>query len=202
MKTKRPRFQRVKPDERRKHLIEASIACLAEGGIHGFTVDAICEKAGTSRGLIAHHFGSKDALLAAVYAEVYGRLLQNLDNAKPGAASLNSLIETVFSGAILSRKYLNVWLALWGEIAVNPALRAEHRKHYALYREKIACSLSVIARSRGSTVNSYDVATMFISLVDGLWLEQCIDSSLLSTKRAREVCHRMLEAALDGKLAA
>ena len=138
---------------------------------------------------------SKDALLAAVYATAYDRVLVNLDASSLHAKDINGLIDTVFSDSFLNRKYLNVWLALWGEIAVNPSLKVEHRKHYALYRERIARSLSAIARSRGATVDSYEIATMFISLVDGLWLEQCIDPSVISANRAKEVCKRVLQAA-------
>ena len=46
------------------------------------------------------------------------------------------------------------------------------------------------------TVDSYDVATILISLVDGLWLEQCIDQSLLSLDRAKDLCRRTLAAVL------
>lgn len=200
MTRKPPKFERLKAGDRRSHLIEASIACLADGGIRGFTVDAICKQAGTSRGLIVHHFGSKDALLAAVYAEVYDRLLRNVEKVDPEAATPDALIDTLLSGSFLDRKYLNVWLALWGEIAVNPQLRIEHRKHYALYRERLSQALSTMARARGATVDSYAVATMLISLADGLWLEQSLDPGLLSRARAKEVCLRVVQSALSGSL--
>lgn len=198
MRKKKPKIERLTPQERRERLIEASIACLAEGGIRNFTVDAICAEAGTSRGLIVHHFGSKDALLAAVYAEVYDRLVQGVEVDGTRAATPESLIDSVLSGAFLDRKYLNVWLALWGEIAVNPQLRSEHRKHYALYRERLAIALSSMARGRGTTIDSHAIATMLISLADGLWLEQSIDPSLLSKARAKEVCLHVVESALRG----
>jgi AcrR family transcriptional regulator len=194
-KAKPPRFRRVSPDERRARLIEASLACLAKGGIQAFTVDNICRETGTSRGLIAHHFGSKESLLAAVYAAVYDRLLVHLVSSDD-APDMASLIEFAFSTSNLNRENLNIWLALWGEISTNPALQAEHRKHYALYRERVARAISHTARTRGAVVDSYELATVFISLVDGLWLEQCIDPSLLSAKRAKEVCYRVMEASL------
>ena len=37
---------------------------------------------------------------------------------------------------------------------------------------------------------------MFISLVDGLWLERCIDPGRLSGEAARAACHGLLEAFL------
>ena len=192
-----PKFERIAPEERRARLIDAGIACLAKGGIQGFTVDNICKEAGTSRGLITHHFGSKDALLAALYAAIYGKVLENLERAEEAPASLDDLIDLMFSDTFLSRDHLNVWLALWGEIAVNPALQLEHRKNYALYRERIARSISSVARAQGVTVDSYDVATILISLVDGLWLEQSIDQSLLSPARAKDLCRRTLGAVLN-----
>ena len=195
-KTTAPKFERIAPDARRARLIEASIACLAKGGIQGFTVDNICHEAGTSRGLITHHFGSKNALLAAVYASIYGRALEKLTRSDTAPQSIDELVDMIFGDSFLSREYLNVWLALWGEIAVNPALQVEHRKNYALYREHIARAISAFARSRGATVDSYDVATILISLVDGLWLEQCIDQSLLSLDRAKDLCRRTLAAVL------
>ena len=79
---------------------------------------------------------------------------------------------------------------------MNPALQVEHRKNYALYREHIARAISAFARGKGVTVDSYDVATILISLVDGLWLEQCIDQSLLSLDRAKDLCRRALAAVL------
>lgn len=191
-----PKFERVSPDERKARLIEAGIACLAKGGIQGFTVDNICREAGTSRGLITHHFGSKSALLTAIYGEIYGKVLDNLERPDEPALSLDELIEVVFNDSLLNRDYLNVWLALWGEIAVNPALQLEHRKNYALYRERIARLISVVAKTNAITVDSYDVATVLISLVDGLWLEQCIDPGLLSLARAKDLCHRALAAVL------
>lgn len=191
-----PKFERIPPEERRARLIEAGIACLAKGGIQGFTVDNICREAGTSRGLITHHFGSKNALLSAIYAAIYGKVLENLDRTDETAVSLDDLIDVVFSDPFLDRDHLNVWLALWGEIAVNPALQLEHRKNYALYRERVARLISGVARAQGVTVDSYDVATVLISLVDGLWLEQCIDSSLLSLTRAKDLCRRTLAAVL------
>lgn len=175
-------------------LVEAGRKCLAYGGIRAFTVDNICREAGTSRGLIVHHFGSKDALLAAVYASVYDQLIESVETRDTETPSLANLVEQICSPQNFDRSSLNLWLALWGEIASNPALQAEHRKHYALFREKVARAVGEAARARGANVDSYDIAVSFIALFDGLWLEQCIDPKLLSAERAKQACYRMLES--------
>ncbi|MBH1974635.1 MAG: TetR family transcriptional regulator, partial [Rhodobacteraceae bacterium] len=73
-----PKFRRYTSEVRAAMLVDAGLACLAEGGITAFTVDNICRKSAASRGLIAHHFGGKDGLLAAVYAAAYAPLIADL----------------------------------------------------------------------------------------------------------------------------
>ena len=197
---RQPRFERLTADQRREKLVEAGISCLSRHGIQGFTVDAICQEASSSRGLIVHHFGSKDALLAAVYAEVFQGLLAGLDTIGPEAVTPEALVEGVLSGGFMDRKYLNVWLALWGEIAVNPAMQDEHRKLNARFRERLAMSLNRMAARDGKTIDSYRAAILLISLADGLWLQQCIDPSLLAADRAKEHCLNVVKAVLSGGL--
>ena len=59
-------YKRKSAAERRDELIAAGIVCLGRGGMAGFTIDQICKQAGISRGLINHHFNTKDELLSAI----------------------------------------------------------------------------------------------------------------------------------------
>ena len=196
-----PKFARQSAEARREMLIEAGIACLAKDGILGFTIDRICVKAKVSRGLITHHFKSIDGLLAAVYATMYGKMLAVIEN--PSVADdatpekrLTAIIDAMFSREFFNRESLNIWLALWGEIANNPALLKEHRKQYARYRREIERALGAVAIARGLKIDTPLVAMMFVSLVDGLGLEWCIEPKLLSARQAREACFKLLEPIL------
>lgn len=200
MAARQPKFERLTADQRRERLVEASIACLATEGIQGFTVDAICRESGSSRGLIVHHFGSKNALLAAVYADVFQALLAGLDQIDPATATPEALASALLSGGFLDRKYLNVWLALWGEVAVNAEMQAEHRKLNARFRDRVAQSLDAMAAKQGARIDGQATAVLLISLTDGLWLQTSIDPSLLSAERARELCLNVIAAALSGGL--
>ncbi len=51
-------------------MIEAAIELLNTVGIQGTTLVAIGEKAGYSRGLVTHHFGSKAGLFRAVLKRI------------------------------------------------------------------------------------------------------------------------------------
>ncbi len=195
-----PKYARYSSADRRAMLIEAGLSCLARDGILGFTIDRICLEAKVSRGLITHHFKSIDGLLAAVYETIYGKMLQVLETPEPAPdrpeQRIIAIIDAMFSREFFNRESLNIWLALWGEMANNPALLKVHRKQYARYRADVEAALGDVAKARGLQIDTALVATMLISLVDGLGLEWCIEPKLLSAKVAREACYKMLEPIL------
>jgi len=191
-----PRYRRYPSETRAAMLVEAGLACLARGGITLFTIDNICREAGASRGLITHHFGSKDGLLAAVYATMYDRLLASAPPQDQAEPDLIALVDANFAPEVFNRDSLKIWLALWGEVANNDALRAVHRRRYADYRDKIAQAVTLIATERGRTVDAMALAVMLIALADGVWLEQGIDPEMLSRDAARNACFGLLEAFL------
>lgn len=60
----------------RARLRDAALIAYARHGAKGATVQAIAAEAGYSTGLIRHHFGSKDGLLAACDAHAIGTLIE------------------------------------------------------------------------------------------------------------------------------
>ena len=58
---------RETPEVRRKLLIEATMRSIAKYGYAGTTIETICSEAQVSRGLINHHFGSKEELIRQSY---------------------------------------------------------------------------------------------------------------------------------------
>ena len=187
-----PRFRRYAAEERSQMLIEAGLACLAEGGIRAFTVDNICRRAEVSRGLITHHFGSKDGLLAAVYAAAYRPLLEAIGPQDGPPPALPALLDILFSQVNYSRDSLNIWLAIWGEAATNPAIRDEHKALYGAYRAAVEAAIADHARARGLTVETGALAVSVIGLVDGLWLELCLDPDHMTPALARAAAMRLL----------
>lgn len=201
---KPPRFSRAAPEQRRAMIIEAATRCLSAGGIGSFTVDAICREAKVSRGLINHYFDSLDGLLVEVYrSSLYASVNMHIAEAKlrrsenPGWAPETALCELVrsnFSPRYFSRSNLLIWLALWGEIAVNPRLKAAHRELYDAYRAELAEDIDAVAKARGRNVDASAVARNFIALIDGLWLEWCLDETVLTPEAAEAAGFEMIEA--------
>jgi AcrR family transcriptional regulator len=197
---RKPRFARVEADLRRQMLIDAAIRCLAEGGLAAFTVDRISREAKVSRGLINHHFNGISGLLIEVYEAMTQSMLaagrETLSFEGTAEERLAAVIETMFDPPMFSKSSLRAWLALWGEVATNPRLKASHRKSYDAYRKAIGDALAEIAQLRKVKIDGEALAMTVIALIDGLWIEWCLDSSVVNRDSARAAVYDLLEARL------
>lgn len=85
-------------DDSRQRLIEAAGALFAERGFSESSVAAIGEAAGASRGLVNHHFGSKENLLWAVVEDYEFRweneIVVPAIADKRGLAALRAIIDS------------------------------------------------------------------------------------------------------------
>lgn len=67
-------------------------------------------------------------------------------------ARLDGLLSAMLAPSYFDAGHPVVWLALWGEIAVNPALKAAHRTLYQGYRSALAEAMTAVAETRGRTI--------------------------------------------------
>lgn len=197
-RNREPRFSRQTPDVRRQQIVQAAVRCLAKGGVNAFTVSEICAEAGISHGLINHYFPSKEELLITTYHAVADQLGQATRSAlgrlsREPEDKLTAIVETSFSPDIFNDTNLAVWLALWGQVRNHPALRATHNEIYAGYRRAIAKQIQALAAKRGRAVDAPALALSIAALIDGLWLEWCLDPSVFDPEDAKATCYRLLE---------
>jgi AcrR family transcriptional regulator len=62
-------------DDKRQRILEAAVRVFARQGYEASPVGDVAREAGVAYGLVYHYFGSKDAVLEAVFREQWGRLL-------------------------------------------------------------------------------------------------------------------------------
>lgn len=186
-------FSRKSADERRRELIAAGIVCLGKGGMAAFTIDQICQQAGISRGLINHHFKTKDDLLSCIYADMTDHLIQDY-GAESAHDLLAQIIETSFDETSFNRSNLRAWLAIWGQVPSSPALKQMHKQRYDRYHERIKTALRQSAAEAPGSYDIDSVARQLIALIDGLWLEYCLHSDGFSLAAARSDCYQFLAA--------
>ncbi len=103
---------------------------VAEGGVRAVTLAAVGQRAGYSRGLVTHHFGSRQGLLDALTLELQNRF-------QPPATAARGLDRLlVYVDAYLDRVLINrVFLVLWAEsITSEPELREAFAARDARFR--------------------------------------------------------------------
>ena len=185
-------FSRKTALDRRRELIEAGIACLGKGGMAAFTIDQICKQAGVSRGLINHHFKTKDELLACIYADMTEHLLYEPETGD-SRRILRSIIETSFDESSFNRSNLRAWLSIWGQVASNETLNELHRERYGTYKARIKKALIDVSSADAGNFDVDAVARQLIALIDGLWLEYCLHSDGFALAAAKADCYRFLQ---------
>lgn len=198
----RARFVREAADVRRQALIDATARCLAERGVGGTSVRAICARAGVSSGLLTHYFDGVDALILATYAEVGVKVSTALDAAVEAAgddphARLRACLQANFLSPVLDPDLLATWIAFWSLVKTDPDIAAVHAQVYGGSRAQLETLLR--AAAPGMTPTRVRIAAISLSaLVDGLWLELCLDRSTFSPQEAQTMVEQAMNQALEG----
>src|SRR3546814_8816536 len=102
MRAARQAFTRESADARRAALVEAAAACLADHGLAGTNVRAICAKAGVSPGLLRHYFSGINDLIAATYRATSDRM--EAIRSEEQTSELQSLMRTSYADYCLKKK--------------------------------------------------------------------------------------------------
>jgi AcrR family transcriptional regulator len=121
-------------------LLRATIAVVAQGGLRSLTYRAVAAKAGVSHGLVRHHFGTRDQLIAASldYAVTESLRASSMFDEVTDAAAFAAGIETLAQrdGDMQAFQY-----ELLLEARRRPELRPHAQRYYAAYRDANAAAL-------------------------------------------------------------
>jgi AcrR family transcriptional regulator len=196
MSEKKSAYQRKPTQQRRQELIDAGIQCLGKGGMAAFTIDKICKQANVSRGLINHHFKTKNELLLCIYASMTDYLVKDQPAVSP-RQQVSAFIEGSLDEGTFQKSNLRAWLSIWGEVATNPALKSLHEKRYAIYKNRLATSIALVAKTNHVKIDEGALARQLIALIDGLWLEYCLHSKEHSLTSAKIDCYQFIESKLS-----
>lgn len=81
-------------EPRRRDILDAALTCFLEFGFAETTIEDIRARSGASIGSIYHHFGNKEGLAAAVYAEALGDFQTGFLEALQGCATAEETVRT------------------------------------------------------------------------------------------------------------
>jgi TetR/AcrR family transcriptional regulator, transcriptional repressor of bet genes len=202
----KPRFERQLPEVRRQALIVATIECLKRYGHDGLSIRTISAQAGVSVGLINHHFPNKDELVAAAYRYFNDELVGGMQAAvarAPGTpqARMRAFLEASFSPPNLDADVLTVWVVFWGLYRHSRLIQRVQRETYQGYVQLVRGLLADLlqqARARGgrearrpqrpAAVELRIASIGLTALLDGLWLEWCLEPGTFRPAEAVALC--------------
>lgn len=200
----RARFHREAPEERRRQLGEAALRCIRRHGNAGVSVRQIAAEAGVTQGLITHHFGEINELVAYAFDLMSEGLLREILNAVEAAeptpgARLDAFIATSFSPILMDRDVLSVWVVFWGLILHSPRMAVSQKQEYGDYVAAVEGLIADLAAAEGFAVADIRLAAKaFTALMDGLWLAWCLNPDAFRPEDGMDMCRRWVEGLRRG----
>ncbi|WP_374653313.1 transcriptional regulator BetI [Dongia sp.] len=194
MAEKEPKFTRDLPESRRRQLIEATARSLARHGLDGTTVRVVAAEAGVSPGLVRHHFAGMHDLIAETYRWTGKEVEKALRAALAAApdhpeAKLRAFVDSSFSPPMLDPDLLGVWLTFWSLTRTDSEIHDIHGRVYADYRKQLQRHIAGMAEEQKLDLDARLAALALTALLDGLWLEHCLDPSTFTAVEACQIAH-------------
>jgi TetR/AcrR family transcriptional regulator, regulator of biofilm formation and stress response len=156
--------------EGRRALLAAAVHVVATRGLRHLTYRAVAQEAGVAHGLVAHHFGTRDALLAAALEFSLGNSVGSI-SAEPGSGDLDALFSGVVEMVQANPDDQAFQYELILEARRRPELRPQVEQVYATYREALRTELEA-----GGIEADDALVHLVFAAVDGLVFQQvCLD---------------------------
>ncbi|MFI5953153.1 TetR/AcrR family transcriptional regulator [Cryptosporangium sp. NPDC051539] len=176
------RTQAQRRDAARTAIVETAIRLLADGGYANMTLADLGERAGYSRSLAAHYFGSKPKLLAAVVDHVLrDNPLARLDESLSGLARVEAELSAVFEGLEKDPNPVRAYLVITFEaITTVPELRPVVHQQNVAFRGRIQSALrdGAMVGTVRRELDAGSVGIAITAMVRGIVWEWFTDSSL------------------------
>jgi AcrR family transcriptional regulator len=198
MAARRRRTRAEAREKSRAALLRAGIELVAKGGIDGPSLDAICARAGYTRGAFYGHFADRDAFLVAVMDEVGRHFLDAVLSAASGAQDLLAVAGRFLAALargdypLASKRGVKPHQLL-DACARSPRIRA---RYVALVEDAIARLADIIARDQERSalrrdLDPRDLARLLLAVVIGahtmLELDMDLDVARLGGQLLRAI---------------
>jgi AcrR family transcriptional regulator len=185
----------------RDRLLQAAAELIAERGLAAVTLAQVGDRAGYSRGIANHHFGTKAALIEELISQVEREFtaatapVRNLDATVDELVTTSSIfIRLLEDLPAIHRAFLVLWAAAVADDELRPRMAASD----ATFRDAVTAILER-GKARGEVDDNVDAdtfAVMLLGQLRGLALQHLIAGHEISLAHVR----RGLEAAIRGLL--
>lgn len=175
--------------EGRQSLVDAAIAVVAESGLRNLTYRSVARRAGVSHALVAHHFGSRDALIEAAVERALERSLDEAPLEDTGGLERwgQSLAHSVAADADLHAFQFEMAL----EARRNPDIQPHVERLYTAYRAATSREL------RRHGINDPAIAHVAFAALDGMVFQQVVLGHESRTRTGVRALRRLLTRERD-----
>ncbi|HLG67333.1 MAG TPA: TetR/AcrR family transcriptional regulator [Acidimicrobiales bacterium] len=163
---------------RRNAILQAAMDLFAKGGSRGTCIAAIAARIGVTPAAVIHHFGTKDALLLEVVAEI-DRRRPSLVTDPDGVSGADALRRLGEWGSLLEQDGALANLARLATVMVAEGLDPDHPSHDYFVRRAQEFRLAIAPLVRAGQldgsirrdVDPVSVATQVVALVQGVQIQ-------------------------------
>jgi AcrR family transcriptional regulator len=189
-----PRTQEQRRIEAERRLVRAAAELVGEIGPARVTLANVGERAGYSRGLATHHFGSKGALmqrLVEVVTSQFRDAIVEESQLDSPIDQLRQLIDFYFRVVSDLQPVNRARLALWADAVAGPSedVRPQMISADREFREEIVkrIQLAVNAGRVNEDVDPVGLATVLVGMLRGVALQRVLDDQVDIVAARREV---------------
>jgi AcrR family transcriptional regulator len=162
--------RRLRPEERRREILEAASELVSERGFRGVSIQDIADRAGLGKAGVRHHFPSKNDVLLALLIDRDAHLQQLIETSSSfsGTHPGRGVVDAVVRRNAGHREIVQLFAVLQAE-----ALDPEHPAH-DYFRRRLAEALRLF-RDATATLPDPDLSALqlvaFLSGLEVLWLQ-------------------------------
>jgi AcrR family transcriptional regulator len=188
----------------RRRLLDSALTLLAEKGVQATSVAEIGARAGMSRAAVNFHFGSKDALLAAVVGRVIEEwetavLLPELANAPDFGTALAAALHAhrlmVTEATVAYRVY---YVLLLESMGPSPQLRSEFVRLRRKFRDTFVDGLRRAGITEEDGIDLEGMAAWFVGALRGIAQQYLLEPDAIDLNAA----HAELQEAARARILA
>jgi AcrR family transcriptional regulator len=182
-------------------MTDAAVALLIQHGIAGTTLAAIGERAGYSRGLVTHRFGSKAGLLAHVHDTVARHWIERVQQhvgSRVGVAALERVVKALYGFIEEAPDEIRaMYLLRYASIDPAAEYRANVARVHTAQRRDVQRWIEggKAAREISPKVDAGLAAELFCATADGLVYRWLVNSTL-----PIKALHEQLRASIECSL--
>lgn len=180
-------------------LLSAAADIVVESGVGSLTLARVGERAGYSRGIVTHHFGSKTALIEAVARRAQVGFVRDLEDLPPGRDRFLQLVDGYLAALEDTSPRRQAFVLLWAQATFDPTLgpilRERDEQFRADLREDV--SAGVAEGTMHPDLDSFAVAVAVLGQLRGVALQHLLDPAAVRPRDVRRAITEQWRRALS-----